>query len=238
MFFLKYIKDIIFPSVCYCCRDDIEPLRVHPLCRECEKKFHFIEKPYCFKCGIGIKYGDTCYLCRKRKFNFDFSRSVFMYEEAISSLIKAYKYDGKDYLSKWFANVMIERLDYYLEFKDFDSITYVPISNKKIKERGFDQSKLIAEIISKNKNFLFIKDSILNTKNLSQVELSGRLRIENVRGKFIVKDFSIFKDRKVIIIDDVATTMSTLNEVSKIIKEAGAVAVSCFTIARQSMYED
>lgn len=235
MRFLKYIFDLIFPSICFCCKEDLEPLRRHPLCSLCEKKLRFISFPYCILCGKDLEGGgNICYSCKNRKYNFDFSRSVFEYNDAIASIIKAYKYDKKDYLSEWLGRVMSERFGYYKEFNNIDLVTYIPSTKKKIKERGFDHARLIAEAFSKNTGIIMIGDVIESIKDISQVELSAEMRRKNVEGKFKLKK-TAFKGKRVLLIDDVSTTLSTLNEVSKIIRCDGALSVFCYTVAREHL---
>lgn len=231
----NYIFDLVFPAVCFCCKRDIEPLTKEPLCKECIDKLCFIEKPYCLKCGRSLKFmGDLCYNCKTRKYEFDFSRSVFVYNEQISSLIKAYKYSSKDYLAGWFVDKMVERFNLYSEFSCFDSVTYLPTSKRNIKRRGFDHAKLIAELFSKKIGKEFLSDAVENNKLIDQVELNAKMRTENIKGKFSLKK-NIFSKRRVIVIDDVATTMSSLNEISKLLKEGGALSVCCFTVAREQI---
>ncbi len=233
MSFLKQLINIFFPKVCVSCKCDIETEREHPLCLRCEKELWLIEFPYCKLCGAYLKGGgERCYYCRDRSFSFDFSRSVFIYNQAISSVIKAYKYSLKDYLAQWLGSMMAERYYYYKEFKEYDSVCYVPATKEKLRERGFDHSKLIAQVFSNLTGLLLIKDAICSKKSIGQVELSAQDRVVNIKGKFSVI-IDVFKGKKVIVIDDVATTMSTLNEISMVIKKAGAKKVCCFTIARE-----
>lgn len=229
----SYIFDLLFPSVCFCCKKDIEPLSKEPLCFECIRKLEFIEKPYCLKCGKSLRFVEKiCHECKHKKYYFNFSRSVFVYNDAISSLIKAYKYSSKYYLSQWFVKKMIDRFNIYGEFSKFDSVTYLPTSKTNVNKRGFDHSKLVAEIFSKTMKKEFLEDAIDNNKIIDQVELNAKMRVENIKGKFLIKK-NVFSGRNVIVIDDVATTMSSLNEISRVIKESGAKSVSCFTIARE-----
>lgn len=232
MSFVRYIFDLIFPSVCFCCKEDLQPGRDHPLCSLCEKKLRFIEFPYCIRCGRSLDGGNICYQCKSRKYAFEFSRSVFIYNEPIASIIKAYKYDRKEYLSEWLAKALAERFSYYKEFDGVEVISYVPSSKKSIKKRGFDHIKLIAEIFSKLTGLTLIEDAVESKKEINQVELSAKMRQKNVEGKFSVKKGSFYK-RRVLLIDDVSTTLSTLNEIAKVIKEDGALGVYCYTVARE-----
>ncbi|MGC8866617.1 MAG: ComF family protein [Elusimicrobiales bacterium] len=233
MSFLKHFVNILFPKICLSCRCDLEAERDHPLCLRCERELIMIEFPYCRLCGAYLKGGgELCYSCKGKRFNFDFSRSVFIYNLQISSVIKACKYSSKDYLALWMGKIMAERFSYYKEFLEYESVTYVPVSLAKLRERGFNHSELIASVFSNLLGLSFIKDAIWSSKTISQLELSAQERRNNVNGKFkVIRD--VFKNKSVIVVDDVATTMSTLDEISRVIKEAQAKRVCCFTVARE-----
>ena len=237
---LSEIKDnilnILFPKVCFSCQRDIPAEEKDILCLECVKKLVYINKPYCEICGIKIDGGSLCYNCKRRskKFNFEFSRSVFMYGDEISSLIIAWKYRRIDWLTDWFSAKIIEGLKDHREFDSYDYITYIPLHYKKLRKRGFNQTELLAAQISKKSGLKLIKDSvekIIDSK--SQTKLSANEREENIRGVFKVIKPDEIKFKKIILIDDVATTMSTLNEMAGVLLKSGAEKVSCFTIARE-----
>lgn len=230
---INNILYFFFPSVCYACRKDLGVEEKGPLCSKCEDSLVEINYPYCVKCGVNLKGGGKlCDICKDKKYYFDFSRSVFMYDDVIGSVIKAYKYSFKEYLSDYLALKMIRKFKSYLEFSDYNAITYVPSSADKIRKRGYDHMHIIAEKVSKETGLFFIEKAIYTRKKFSQVELDSKSRMQNIKGSFfVVKD--VFKDKNIIVLDDVATTLSTLNEVSLVIKNAGAKKVCCYTIARE-----
>ncbi len=157
-----------------------------------------------------------------------------MYNKEISSIIIAYKYGKYDWLYKWISRKMIDKLKDYDEFKDYNFITYVPISKKKLKKRGFNQSELIARDISNETGLSLIKDAVIKIKEgKSQVDLNAKEREENVKDSFNVIKPELIHGKNIIIIDDVATTMSTLNELAGVLKEAGAKKIACYTLARE-----
>lgn len=226
----------LFPPVCFSCHRDIPQDHKDVLCKSCSLRLMYIKPLYCSICGIKIDGGSLCYRCsrRERRFNFEFSRSVFLYNNEISSLIIAYKYNKVKWLYKWFSDKMLKALDNYPEFKEYNCICYVPLSGRKLRERGFNQSELIAREISTALSIELLSDTVIRVKDIkSQVGLGFEERIENVKGCFEVRDKEKVKGKSIIIIDDVATTMSTLNEISYVFKKAGAKKISCFTIARE-----
>ncbi len=237
---LNEIKDtilhILFPPVCFSCERDIKQGEKDILCSKCLLNLKYIKSPYCRICGISIDGQELCYKCRKRerKFNFKFSRSVFMYNREISSVIIAYKYQKKQWLGRWISDKMIEGFNNYPEFKDYRSIVYTPISKKKFLTRGFNQTEIIAKYISQKFGLELIEDAVVKIKDTeSQVNLDAAKRNENIKGSFAVRKTDSVKNKNIIIIDDVATTMSTLNEIAGVLKEAGASKVSCYTLARE-----
>ncbi|MCX7647212.1 MAG: ComF family protein [Elusimicrobiales bacterium] len=238
--FLKEVKEtllhFLFPPVCFSCERDIPQGEKDILCIQCLSNLIYIKPLYCKLCGIKIDGGEVCYHCRKRdkKYKFEFSRSVFMYNKEISSIIIAYKYGKCDWLYKWISRKMIDKLKDYDEFKDYNFITYVPISKKKLKKRGFNQSELIARDISNETGLSLIKDAVIKIKEgKSQVDLNAKEREENVKNSFKVIKPDVIEGKDIIIIDDVATTMSTLNELAGVLKEAGAKKIACYTLARE-----
>jgi competence protein ComFC len=180
--------------------------------------------PLCAKCGQPIDSGEHCYSCRKLKTKpkCSFIRSAFIFNDPMRSVIHEYKYKSKPYLSKT------------LGFNDFHFLLAVPLAKKKFAQRGFNQSELLADIMAKNKDFKVIKNAIIRSKNTqSQTTLNKEDRKTNISNAFSVLKPELIKGKNVILIDDVATTGSTLQELAKKLKEARAKKVAAFTLARE-----
>lgn len=123
--------------------------------------------------------------------------------------------------------------DTYMQ-NDLDAqvIIPVPISYKREKERGFNQSYLLAKSLALKLNLPVNKDAIIKVKdNKQQAKLSLRERRNNVIGAYEIVDRAAVKGKKVLVVDDILTTGSTLSEVSRRLKIAGAVAVYGLVIA-------
>ena len=115
--------------------------------------------------------------------------------------------------------------------KDYDYLMPVPLHNVRERERGYNQSKILAEEISEL-TFLPLLDKVLirkkNTRD--QTNLNAEERERNVRGAFVVRDNIELKGKKVILVDDVMTTGATLKECSRVLKEAGVREVAGVTV--------
>ena len=122
-----------------------------------------------------------------------------------------------------------------VQIKKYDIIIPVPISKKRFKERGYNQSHLIAVDLAKTLEMKYLKDGLLKIKdNPAQSSLNQDERENNVKN--VYKLNTIYKDKvylkKILLVDDIFTTGSTANECSRILKEAGASQVGILTIAK------
>lgn len=121
----------------------------------------------------------------------------------------------------------------YVElFGKYDIIGAVPIHKKRMLERGYNQSELIAKEIAKNIQGIEYKKLLKKTKNnQTQSELKKEERLENVKNVYEIQNKQIIQDKKIILFDDIYTTGSTVNECSKVLKENGAKEVLVLTLA-------
>jgi ComF family protein len=109
----------------------------------------------------------------------------------------------------------------------------VPLHKKRLRQRGFNQALLLAYGISKKYGLTLSFDNLARTRHTKpQVELSGKDRIANVAGAFSLRRPEMLAGRSVVLVDDVFTTGATLNECSRVLKDAGATRVMALTLAR------
>jgi ComF family protein len=155
------------------------------------------------------------------------------------------KYNGKRRLAELFAQSVypriIEELSDLAPLENFTKpiLIPIPLSNKRFRERGFNQSELICKYLMKidrennQCNFELIDNVLIKPKEtIHQAKIENRNeRLKNLKGTFTVKNQELIKKRNIILIDDITTTGATLNEAKKILKENGANKIIAFTIA-------
>ena len=214
---LNKIIDLIYPPTCGICGK----LNQNSLCKKCEIE---LKKQAVF--GID-NYKKNC------ETFFDEHLYIFMYNGIIRMLILNYKFNDKSYLYKTFVKFLLKNNKFVEIIKSYDIIMPVPLNQKRKRKRGYNQSDLIAMEIS---NFLQIK---LEKNNLEKVQnivaqstLNKVQRSQNIKGVYRIKNKQNLKNKKVLVIDDIYTTGSTINECSKIVKEAGAKNIGVLTIAK------
>lgn len=130
-------------------------------------------------------------------------------------------------------NFLLKQQKIFEIIKTYDIILPVPISKKRYKQRGYNQTELIARKIRKRTDIELVTNCLYKEKNnVPQSTLNKEDRIENVKNAYIIKNSKIIKDKRVIIFDDIYTTGSTVNECSKLLKQNNVKEILVMTIAK------
>lgn len=206
------------------------------ICEKCFNNMQKIKEPVCSKCGEALENGNlNCLFCGSFNYAFNSNRSIFYYDDNSSKIIKGLKYNQRKYYAKFIARMMTEDMSI---FEKIDVITFVPISSKRKKERGFNQAEEIAKEISKIVGIETIELLEKVKDNKTQAGLSQKERLENLKGTFAIKAGleDKIKGKNILIIDDVFTTGATLNECSIVLKTAKPKRVRTLTFAKTRLF--
>ena len=217
------IKSVLFTNRCRYCRKVID-IR-NEICPDCESNLQRINGEICLKCG---REKDFCG-CKGTILYYKSVVAPFYYEGAIHRTIWLLKFRSQSELSRVIAEEMVDCfLKHYKEYK-IDLVTFVPSQRSKMKERGYNPAELIArdfgELIGIEVRPLLKK--LFETR--SQHLLDSTERTGNLAGAFDGINKELFLDKRVLLIDDVKTTGSTLNECAKTLIACGAAEVICLT---------
>lgn len=233
--------EFIYPEniSCIICDKPIKRINTYSLCKDCFNELHFIQDG-CVKCGKPMIYHSLekldvygCSYCFNKSFYFDKAISCIEYNELSKRLILGFKYRNKTYMAKYIATIIKHKLD--LEIIEFDYIAFVPIHNKRLRQRGFNQSKKIAKELSYiiDKPILDCLYRKENTKRLYKLTRDERkLELKNAFG--VNDKIKHAKNKKLLLIDDIFTTGSTANEISKILKLNDVSTVFVMTLLTRS----
>ena len=157
----------------------------------------------------------------------------FQYTGNIREAILNYKFRDMSYIYETFVNCIKYNEKICKFIKKYDIIMPIPISKRRLKERGYNQSSLIAKKIAKNLNIEYREDILIKIKdNNRQSELTQEERMLNVHGVYIAKKTHLIKNKKILLVDDIFTTGNTANECSRILKNYFAGNIGVFTIAK------
>jgi ComF family protein len=235
--FWSNLVDLIYPKYCQICSQSISDTQFESVCVGCLEKISVNSSPLCLKCGQKLENSrlqeNGCKSCRNKNYFFDRALSVCEYSGVVKKCIQLFKYKRKLKLGRNLSKIMIKFLKDHVNAQTIDLITAVPLHRTKLKERGFNQAEVLAENIRLNLNLPATFNNLRRLrKTRSQYQLPVEKRRLNLQGAFDCSDKTVFKDKTVLIVDDIFTTGSTLNECSKVIKSAGAKKVYTLTMAR------
>lgn len=231
------IADTLFPPICHVCKTFIPECGPIHLCSSCTGKINFIHSPLCTKCGMPFRTENgidhTCGACTGSSLPFASARAAAEFDGPVQDLIHRLKYGKKVHLSRPVGRLTAHYLQPPAADKEIDFLVPVPLHPKRLRERGFNQALLLAGVLSK---FWEIPVSRCNLQRIRWTEPQTRLsmedRVRNVRGAFAVHQPQLFRDRKMILVDDVYTTGSTVIECARALKRAGAGEILVVTVAR------
>ena len=209
------LLDLLFPPKCPFCRGLLESEeREYGICAECRE------------------HNRTDTECKKEVSGFEECLSPLWYQGMVKESIHRYKFSGKSAYAKAYAHLMTECMANYME-GEWDVITWVPLSAKRLRERGYDQAKLLAEAIASKLGTtalpLLRKEIHTGAQSLLK---DASARRANVAGAYSVLDVGLVEGKRVLLVDDVVTTGATLSECAVTLLGAGAKEVRAVTLAR------
>lgn len=187
-------------------------------------------------CGIpfaGMGADHLCGNCLKDPPSFDAARAGFVYEGHCRELIHRFKYQNKTHLRRPLALLTQEHLADFIAARRPEIIVPVPLHKKRIRSRGFNQAVLLGELLAHGWR-LSMERRVLKRIRWTepQISMSAEERRINVKGAFAVADSVAVAGKRVLIVDDVITTGSTVEECSRMLKCAGASDVAVVAVAR------
>ena len=128
---------------------------------------------------------------------------------------------------------MLKNKKIFENIKNYDTIMPVPISKKRLKTRGYNQSLLIAKEIAQRTNLKLMNDCLIKTKNIiEQSKLNKEDRIQNIQGVYKLKNMKLIENKKILLIDDIYTTGSTVNECSKMLRIGNPIKIGVLVLAK------
>ncbi|HZK43211.1 MAG TPA: ComF family protein [Syntrophomonadaceae bacterium] len=233
---LDFIADIIFPqNVCCLCRKPGLYSTRNPWCKECYNNMLDMQLylPICSKCGKYLEEGEgLCADCANNPPQFHVARSVGPYSEPYRIAIKVLKFMGKKKLAVSMGHMMAITVKNEPNFWPLDVIVPVPISKGRLKQRGFNQTELLAKQISKDLRLGVNNKALKRIKETpAQRELNKEEREKNLLCAFVIEDNKDIYKKNVLLVDDIYTTGSTSKECTRTLMRAGANRVSVITWA-------
>jgi len=219
--------DILFPRYCVGCRKEGSFI-----CDSCLLSQPLIVPPVCPLCGRPQASGILCSDCIRWKAEIDGIRSPFRFEGVIQQAVYQLKYRNLRAIAPMLAGLLYD----FMKITPVrgDALVPVPLHKSRIRERGYNQSALLAKELAKLSGLPVIQNSLVkHEKSMPQARSANvEERKKNVSGVFSIRDERL-TGRSVILIDDVSTSGATLDACAGVLKEAGVLSVWGLTLARE-----
>src|SRR5437899_7085491 len=234
---LEGAVSVLYPPICTLCGGKTRAGEY--LCEQCEAKRLCIVAPFCQQCSEpfdgAIATAFTCANCAHRTIYFDAAVAAYRGRGIVREVIHQFKYARQIHLRHLVARWLCAALDdERLRDCNFDLIVPVPLHPTRERERGFNQASLLSELLSAQTSIRSQRVLERVRYTTTQTALDRSERMENLHNAFRLRKNADVRGLRVLLIDDVLTTGSTLSECARVLKRAGAISVHAATAARAS----
>lgn len=207
---------MLFPQICGIC----EKVNTDGLCNKCKIELERLVESSIIDTELENRF-------------FNELIYIFKYEGFIRKLILDYKFHEKPYMYISIVAFILKNKKIFEKLQNYDEIIPVPISKKRMKERGYNQSLLIAKKISKDVKIPLQANCLVKTKNIiEQSKLNKEQRKQNIQNVYELKNREILNNKQILLIDDIYTTGSTVNECVKILQQGEPKKVDVLVLAK------
>ncbi|MDI6782540.1 MAG: ComF family protein [bacterium] len=233
-------RDLLFPKNCRICQNKFDSNLDSPgnICTTCWSRTEYLFPPYCLRCGhpSGDGHSAECKHCENLYPAFSLARGVGKYNGTLREAIHLLKFQFKDDLVNPLANLYLHYIARSRDFADYQTYDYivpVPLHKTKLREREFNQVELLAKQISHQLDISLSTDNLYRKRYTTpQMRMPAEKRLANVQNAFAVREPTQFKQKKILLLDDIMTTGATVNECSRVLMNAGSERVTVLVLAR------
>ena len=231
---LETLADLVYPPHCAGCGTWQPAGRW--LCERCESEARRLDGPKCAVCSRpfdGVLETFTCPNCRGEESHLDFAVSVMRSHGLVRELIHRFKYGREFHLRRILGDWLVEAFeDSRLAAAEKSVLIPVPLHPARLRERRFNQSAALAEWAARSRSLRVEQPLRRRLHTITQTHFDRRQRMRNLRDAFALRHNADVKDKSFLLVDDVLTTGSTLDECARVLLEGGARSVRAITVAR------
>src|ERR1700722_794558 len=232
---LDTLLELFYPSNCVGC--GYPQAAGTLLCDKCKETSPRIRAPYCRCCSRpfqGLIMGEfTCPNCEDRTPAFDCAVSNYQAKGVLRDLIHRFKYGRQFYLRRVLTQYLVEAMqDVRIQANPADCLVPVPLHPTRLRERGFNQADVLAEVLSQRTRLPILRCLERRRYTNTQTRFDRVERMQNLRNAFALRKSSDVRGKHLVLLDDVLTTGSTLNECALVLRAAGAESIRAITVAR------
>lgn len=209
--------EFLYPRTCCFCGK----LSEKSICDECRKKVEYIAEPRCKKCGKPIRYEEQEYCgdCENQRFHYEQGRNLWVHKGAVPWSIYQFKYHNRRIYGEFYAQEFYRLYGKWIREREIDVIIPIPLHRKRKRKRGYNQSEIVARHLGKIMDIPVDAKAIVRKKyTIPQKTLDDRNRRKNLKNAFVVTREKLYS-KNILLIDDIYTTGSTIDEAAKVLME-------------------
>lgn len=229
---MTIFRELLFPRRCPLCDVILwEDEKNGGFCRACQEKTVAVKDCVCEKCGKEVKQGEEfCTDCRRRKHFFEQNRSLYLYQGKMKGAMYRLKYANRRCYAKIFAEKMAQEYGGWIQKEGIEGIIPVPLYWRKKRQRGYNQAEVLARELGECLGIDVYPDLVVRVRDSKpQKKLNYQERKNNLKNAFKIRQSAV-KLRKILVIDDIYTTGSTMDEVSRMLLASGVKEVYCLSV--------
>jgi len=226
----KEITQLLFPLRCPVC-DGIVPQRGEKICLECLGRLRLVTPPWCMRCGRKISgEGEYCADCRRRAHEFERGRALYEYGSAAGSIYR-FKYGGRREYADFYGEQTAQYLGDFVRSVRPDVLIPIPLHKKRMAVRGYNQAQLLAQAAGARLGVPVCTDFLVREKNTAPLKYENpKERQNNLKKAFNILQNDV-KLKRVMLVDDIYTTGSTMDEAARTLKAAGVEQIYFIALA-------
>lgn len=228
---INVIKQLLFPRRCPICDRIVIPFG-EKICPKCAMGCKFLTPPYCMKCGKKLSdEAELCGDCRKKTHIFSRGRALYEYESVAFSIYRM-KYGGRQEYAEYFGEELAYYLGSFIRDANPDALVPIPLHRKRERKRGYNQAALLARAMGRCLGVPVLDNYLVRVKNTTPLKwLNPKERENNLKKAFNIVQNDV-KLKRVVLVDDIYTTGSTMDEAAGTLAAHGVeeiyfVALAC-----------
>lgn len=229
---MKEVLHLLFPKRCPIC-DSVFYFKKgkYGICPVCRDKLTVVQEPVCKICGKPVEgeRREMCGDCQKRRHAFVQGKALWIYKGAVKKSIHRLKYSNRREYAIAYGQEMESRYGDWIRRHSFEAIIPIPLHKKRKRQRGYNQAELIGREISRLTGIPLRKDILMRcVSTVPQKDLNDEERKKNLKNAFIIAKNNVGLE-KVLLVDDIYTTGSTMDSAAEALKGAGISEVYCIS---------
>lgn len=227
---LSIFTDLLFPRRCPVC-DGLVPGPGRKICPGCVSRLQILTPPWCMRCGKKLlTEGELCGDCKRISHKFVQCRALYEYQSVASSIYRM-KYEGRKEYADFFGEELGFYLNHTIKAMHPDAIVPIPLHPRRFRVRGFNQAEAIAKSLGRTLGIPVYGKYLRRVKNtLPMKMLNPSERQNNLKKAFIIGQNDV-KLKVIILLDDIFTTGSTVDEAASVLLKNGAEKIYVITLA-------